>query len=166
VITDGQVLFVHLLDGYRVQLADSFCHAEGCPDPDGMGPLMAIPQQFITLAPNTTDAGRQVVHTLVNANDAPLAGLTPGQVYFVQNAASGSFQLSTSFNGTPIFFGNGGRTGGPHSFQVQGVNLTSAGSGQQDLIMDIHSASGTQRISSVERACATMPSGFSRRKSR
>src|SRR5262249_54371422 len=148
VISDGQILFVHVLDNYRIQLADSFCHAVGCAAGPGNNPP-AIPQQFITLAPDTSSPGRQVVHTFVNANDAPLTGLVPGQVYYVRTPTSGSFQLSTSFNGAPITFGNGGHTGGPHSFQVQGVDLTTAGFGQQNLVMDIHPTSGTQRLLGV-----------------
>ena len=88
-IHDGETLFVHRLNAYQIQLADSFCHAVGCADPDGNGPLTATPQQFLTLTGDLSDLGRQVVHSLVAANDAPLTGLVPGQVYFVVNRHSG-----------------------------------------------------------------------------
>src|SRR5262249_27253883 len=57
VIHDGDTLFVHVVDAFRIQLATSFCKAVGCAAGPGNNPP-AIPQQFITLAPDTSPAGR------------------------------------------------------------------------------------------------------------
>ncbi len=169
-IHDGETLFVHRLNAYQIQLADSFCHAVGCADPDGNGPLTATPQQFLTLTGDLSDLGRQVVHSLVAANDAPLTGLVPGQVYFVVNRHSGDFQLAATPGGSPIFFSNGGHSGGPHTFQVQGVNLTAAAQCAtqapfppclQNLVLDISPGSGTGTLDGVggSAALAGAPTG-------
>ena len=57
-IADGGLYYVHRLNAYQIQLADSLCHAVGCPDPDGAGPLVAIGQLFLTLSGDLSATAR------------------------------------------------------------------------------------------------------------
>src|SRR5262249_52622307 len=125
-LQSGHTYFVHVVDDSTINLAESFWEAVGCAAGPGGNPP-AVAQNFITLNPSLSP--QAVVHTLVAANDAPLTGLTSGQVYFVANRTPSSFQLANApgpvaTGGTPIFFSNGGDTGRPHVFDVQSANLT------------------------------------------
>ncbi len=101
----------------------------------------------IRLNPTKTGAAAEVLHTLQRVHDQDLPGLVDGRVYFVYNASSTSFQLvSTPTSTTPISLDPNGWTGGTHKFEVQGVNLTSVGAGDQHIVMDIASGSGTQKM--------------------
>ena len=117
---------------------------------------MAIAQQALTLNPDRSASGLRVTHSIVRASDGALVvgpSLTPlvdGQVYFVRNANAGSFQLALTPGGTVLGVRNGGLTGGPHVFAIEGVNLTSAGSGEQKLVLDLTSAgNGPQRLDGI-----------------
>ncbi len=154
--TGPRTLYVIRIDQFRIKLADSLCHATGCADPDGNGPLTAIAQQALTLNPDRSASGLRVTHSIVRANDGALVvgpSLTPlvdGQVYFVRNANAGSFQLALTPGGPVLGIRNGGLTGGPHVFAIEGVNLTSAGSGEQKLVLDLTSAgNGAQRLDGI-----------------
>src|SRR5262249_20432770 len=142
-LQSGHTYFVHVVDDYTINLAESFCEAVGCAAGPGGNPP-GVAQDFITLNPSLPP--QAVVHTLVPAHNAQLTGLTSGQVYFVANRTPSSFQLANApgpvaTGGTPIFFSNGGHTGGPHVFDVQGVDLTGTGIGLQNLVFDIHPGS-------------------------
>src|SRR6185436_19977921 len=75
------------------------------------------------------------------AADAALPNLVDGRAYFVVNATATTFQLSATLGGTAISLNPGALTGGPHGFIRDGVNLTSAGSGVQSLVIDLTAAS-------------------------
>ena len=148
------VYYVIKVDDYRFRLADSLCHATGCDDPDGAdGPGVAIPQQFLALSADRA-AGGSVVHSISRADDAPLDGLTDGQVYFVTGGNAASFQLAATPGGPAITFGAGGHTGGSHRFAVEGIDLTvdpdATGSDLHQLVFDITApGSGTQTLEGV-----------------
>ena len=151
-----RTLFVIRIDQFRIRLADSLCHATGCADPDGNGPGVAIAQQALALNPDRSASGLRATHSIVRASDGALVvgpSLTPlvdGQVYFVRNATAGSFQLALTPGGAVLGVRNGGLTGGPHGFAIEGVNLTSAGSGEQKLVLDLTSAgNGAQRLDGI-----------------
>ena len=141
--TTPRTLWVIRIDQFRIRLADSLCHATSCPDPDGNGPGQAIAQQALTLNPDRSANGLRSTHSIVRANDAALVvgpALTPlvdGRVYFVVNPTAAGFQLAETPGGPAIGVRNGGLSGGPHSFAIEGVNLTSAGSGEQRLVLDL-----------------------------
>ena len=141
-IVSGQYYYVHVVDPYRIQLTATQDQATGANN-TAITPLaLFAPTAF-------TDDDKQVVHSLVSANNAPLTGLVDGDVYFIRNRTSGSFQLADE-SGNPVSFSNGGTGGGPHTFDVEGVNLTSAGNGSQELIFDLTGGgSGTQLLSGV-----------------
>ena len=159
-LTSGVFYFVIRLDGLDYQLADTKCHATGAAGDCGGS---AQPQQVLTLtlsAANQTTAGKQVVHAIRAATNAPIAGLEDGHGYFVVGCtgASGScnnatgFQLSNSLGGGAINIDNRGVTGGPHLFSREGINLTSTGTGPgssvaaHELVLNIAPSSGTQRL--------------------
>ena len=74
-LTSGVFYFVIRLDGLDYQLADTKCHATGAAGDCGGS---AQPQQVLTLtlsAANQTTAGKQVVHAIRAATNAPIAGL-------------------------------------------------------------------------------------------
>jgi len=135
-LTSGVFYFVIRLDGLDYKLADTKCHATGAAVDCGS----AQPQQPLPLSltvANLTTAGKQVVHAIVAAGNAPISGLQDGHGYFVVGCtgASGScnnatgFQLSNSLGGGAIDIDNRGVGGGPHLFSREGLNLTSTGQG-------------------------------------
>jgi Ca2+-binding RTX toxin-like protein len=149
-IFSGNVYYVIKVDDYRFKLAASLAFATGVPaGPEGDPP--AIPQTALALTPDRSSAGIQVTHKIYRYNDAPLAGLVDGRVYFAKNVMAGSFQLSATPSGGPIGFSNGGRTGGLHQFQVEGLNLSNTASGLQNLVFDFTGpgANATQQLIGV-----------------
>src|SRR6185295_13898493 len=173
-LSSGSNYFVRRLDAFRVQLATTYCNAVGtvgdptnCPadthgnsDPDDDTPQPIV---VLTLSPDrSTPNGKATVHSLVKTNDLPLSGLVDGRAYFVVNRHAGDFQLATTPGGAPIFFSNGGRTGGPHTFAVEGLDLQGGGTGSQYLIFDMSSlGTGTQKLDGIggSQTLAGAPSG-------
>ena len=145
---------------YTGKTATSFTGVTGCNGTPANGALVTGPNQgavALTLSPDQTTDGKKVVHTFNRAKDAALTTdavgtkLVDGQVYFVVNRTASSFQLANTIGGTAIGVrGNGATDGGPHVFAIEGVNLTSSGSGQQSLIIDLTSqGAGKQRLDGV-----------------
>ncbi len=101
----------------------------------------------IPLNPDKTAAGRSVVHTLQRDADKPLPNLVDARVYFVVNRTAATFQLAEAPGGTPLSLNPDALTGGPHRFTRDGLDLTSAGAGDQKLVIDITgTSSGTHRL--------------------
>ncbi len=153
------VYYVVRLDDDRIKLAASYCNAVG---DDGTGPC-ALPDDgdadsdpeprpvvTLSLVPDKSTAGIGARHALQSLEDFPLSGLTPGQVYFVRDASPFSFRLAATPGGAAITdinpAGSAHVSGGPHLFEVQGINLTSHGSGEQHVVLDIAPSSGTQQL--------------------
>ena len=132
-------------------------------DPDPQ-PVVAI-----NLAPDKSDpvaggtpTGRAVTHSLTKVQDQALftgnpaatpdssTGLVDGRVYFVVAVASdgSSFQLSKTLGGPAMALNPNGYTGGRHQFFIEGINLTSPGSGRQDVVLDLTGGSGTKQLES------------------
>src|SRR5262249_57511813 len=68
-LQSGHTYFVHVVDDYTINLAESFCEAVGCAAGPGGNPP-AVAQNFITLNPSLSP--QAVVPPLVPATTAPL----------------------------------------------------------------------------------------------
>src|SRR5204862_1374278 len=116
------------------------------------------------LTPDKSDLGKAALHTLSLANDAKIPPLVDGRNYYVVNADSGKFQLSSTdplgVGGvtTLVLLTDGGHTGGPHVFALEGVDLKTAGGGEQRLVLDLApGGSGTQRLIGAGGSAFTQP---------
>ncbi len=98
----------------------------------------------VALVPDTSTSGSVADHKFTRVNDPKIPELVEGQTYFVANPGSG-FQL-TDANGIVVALTDGS-TGPGHTFAVEGLNLQSAGSGDQKLVLDIAPGSGKQELS-------------------
>ena len=111
------------------------------PDGDGDEPTQWVYKdeyvEHIALTPDQSADGSVAKHSLTRPQDAPLPGLVDGQTYFVVNRTDTSFQLASTPGGGPIGLNTGGLTGGPHRFEVEGIDLQGAGTGVQKLVLDI-----------------------------
>ena len=123
-LTSGTTYYVIQDGGYAVQLASSYANA--------------IADQPITLTPDQSSAGEKVSHELV---PAPIGGLTSGQVYFVRNASSDTFQLSATPTGAILSLNVGSPAGitGMHTFHLAGIEFNSSSGGTQDLYINFTS---------------------------
>ena len=92
------------------------------------------------------------IQTLTRPRNMPIPGLADGGVYYVLAGVDGSsFQLGTTpSSGAHYRLGTtygGFDITGPNHFAVESVDLTSKGSGSQDLVIDITgTSSGTQQM--------------------
>ena len=77
----------------------------------------------------------RVDHTLTRVVDTAIPGLVDGQSYIVANWTALGFQLADT-NGNIISLADG-FTGSGQEFVMEGINLTSAGTGEQKLVLDI-----------------------------
>ena len=168
-LTNNTVYFVIRPSGLgtfrTIQLASTYCravgideHGNGCQSgPGGLGGNDTVggPVIVLTLLPDTSGPDfTSVVHTLVRTNDAPINNLQDGANYYVVGCGGGAlgaacstfFQLSLTSQGAAININNAGRTGSPHVFQREGVNLTGAGVGDQNFVLDISLGSGVQQL--------------------
>ena len=157
------------LDAFRIQLATSRCKANGPSDHgsdcitggDGSvgNPFVYTAREVITLTADK-NAGRQTIHSLVRTAERALPGLVDGRSYVVRSAGTSSFQLQDD-NGNPVTFSNSGRTGGSHTFTVEGINLTSVGSGLQSLVLNLTGGPSGAKFGGVGGAAAVngAPSG-------
>ena len=153
-ILPNTVYYVIRVDAFRFKLADSLAHATGVSAGPGGSPP-AIPQTALELTPDRSPDGVKVTHRIYRNNDAPLAGLEDGQVYYAKNRTASSFQLADA-SGAIVSFNNGGRTGGSHHFEFEGLNLSSTGPAPDGknlhtLIFDLTSAgaNATQQLVGV-----------------
>jgi hypothetical protein len=109
--------------------------ADSDPDP--------IPQTYLPLTPDKSTSGKSVLHTLQRAQDLPMA-LTDGATYFTCSVGAGSFQLQTdpACGGSAITINDNiaVKTGGPHIFRYEGVNITSAGSARRNSLLTCNRA--------------------------
>ena len=159
-LSNNTTYFVILTaDGHMIQLAANYCRAvginkngNGCQTP-GPGPLggndtlggSVIP---LTLTPIKNDSDyTSVTHTLTRASDFAIPQLTDGAGYYVVGVGGGQFQVSGSFGGSPILVTDGG--GDNHIFRREGRDLTSVGSGEQRLILQLTATSGTQQLKGI-----------------
>ena len=155
-LANGQTYYVIALDANRFQLAATYCQAMG--KTTGLDCLdttlstddapVYIAQAPLLLAADHSEAGSEVLHKLYLPANKPIGGLVDGGTYYVVNATSASFQLSSTPGGTAIAIDGTGVTG-DHTFASGAVDLlggsTSAGNGR--LIVDLQSAgSGTQTL--------------------
>ena len=131
-LSSGNVYYVIVVSTYEIRLADSHAHA--------------LSNSYISLGPDKGSGGVQVQQKLWRDNNAPIGGLNDGQTYYVKNRTATTFQLSASSGpGGTVDLDTGGRTGGPQTFGVLGVDFTSGGNGK--LVIDITAASsGTQQM--------------------
>ena len=144
-LTNGQTtLYVRVLDGNRIQLADTACHAgfgtfDPTPGDTGNGDentLCSTNVHVLLLNPDTSTGGLRATHTLQKFG-AESIGLVEGNMYFIHKLANGTdFQLQTA-NGSTV----GGLVAktGNHKLVYEGVATISAGSGTQRLIVDLTS---------------------------
>ncbi|MFK4837745.1 hypothetical protein ACI3KY_18610 [Microbacterium sp. ZW T2_14] len=89
-LSQDTTYWVIRIDGNRIQLADSQCHALGTCDDGGGG---VIPITALGLVPDISEAGRTVIHQLFAPGQQPIAGLQNGGVYEVCDATPTSFGL-------------------------------------------------------------------------
>ena len=145
-ITSNTVYYVIKVDDYRFQLAATRPLATGDagPGPDGIAGNADDPADppvtRLALIPDRSAAGLKVVHSIYANNEAPLTGLVDGQVYFaksVDTPTNNTFQLAATPGGAAISFSAGGRTGGSHRFEFEGLNLAATGNGVQTLVFDL-----------------------------
>ncbi|MGD8330942.1 MAG: hypothetical protein PVJ49_16045, partial [Acidobacteriota bacterium] len=109
-------------------------------DMDANTPDVWVAPSPMNLVFHDTAPYTDVTHSLRALNDEPIAGLVEGRVYFVRDVVLGvSFKLEDSpGSGAKTLFTPG--SGGHHTFEVQGIDLQSAGGfGNHDLILDINS---------------------------
>ena len=81
------------------------------------------------------------------ASAQPIGGLVDGNTYYVVNDTGSSFQLAATRGGSPLTLNASGSTG-THTIGVEGIALTAAGAGTQDLVYPLSTAgaSGTYRL--------------------
>ena len=164
-LSNGGIYYVIKVDDNVIQLAATYCDAVGtagdpgtCPadQPDVLPPhpdLDPHPVTPIHLTPDKSTSGIGFAQSLTLVQNMPIPGLTDSGVYYVVGATGSSFQVATTQGGTPIGLGTsygGFDLTGPNHFAVESVDLTSKGSGAQDLVIDITSASsGTQLMDGI-----------------
>ncbi len=132
----------------------------------------ATPTVPIGLDPSGVAAS--VTHTLLDVEDQPIQGLTSQRTYYAANVMPNSFQLAPTLAdalaGTNIVPMNPTDPGMPmnvltgtrNTIGSRGVDLTSVGSGQQQLVLDLTSVgSGMQQLVGVggPQGLAGAPSG-------
>ncbi len=140
-----------VLDGNRIRLADSLCHATGCPDTDPDEDVdNSIPQQPLPLSPDKSSAGQAVLHQLFAPGQQPLLGLVNGQRYYIVGRTATSFQLALTPGGAPISLGSGAGITGVGRFEPAVADLGTGGADGQQLILDLTSVgSGTQALGAI-----------------
>ncbi len=164
-------VWVIVVDAFRIRLADTYCHALGtagdpiaCPAAPGSGSNPPVPQQVVHLAlnpdrsadassPTPVPGGASVKHVLTPRSSL---GLVDGRVYFAIPVSGSSFKLAAEIDGPAL--GITATTGvvrkGRHTFAVEGVDLTSAGTitngDLHQLVIDLTSrGTGIQRLQGV-----------------
>ena len=118
-LTLGDTYDVLPVDGYGIQLSDP-AHKDTVL---GVGP---------------GGSGTQV---LTRVGQGPLAGLTDGDTYYVHFLGAGDFELDYP-SGTAVSGISSSGISGSHTLSVDGIPITSAGSGIQQLIVDITGTGG------------------------
>ena len=160
-LSNGAIYYVIKVDNNVIQLAATYCDAVGTAGDPGTCPADVPnpsrprpgphPVTPLSLTPDKSPTGIGVNQTLTLPRNMPIPGLTDGAVYYAVNATSGTFQLGLTPTGSAIgglgtTYGGFNLTG-PNHFAVESVDLTSKGSGSQDLVIDITSkSSGTQQM--------------------
>ena len=116
--------------------------------------------------PTKDELDREVVHSLRKVGDQLIGGLTDGVTYYVSDTTTTTFKLKNGLDEyielAPTDPLTGATLTGTHSFRTEGVDLTSVGTGEQQLAIDITSqGAGTQVLEGVggARALASAPSG-------
>ncbi|MGH3368747.1 MAG: beta strand repeat-containing protein, partial [Nocardioidaceae bacterium] len=151
-LTQGGLFWVYRNNADQIQLATSYCNAVGpdddaCDLPDG-GDAGTEPDPHPRVLMPLESVG-ETQHTLTRYQDQPLTDLVSGRTYFVvgRDPSTGFFRLAESAGGAGLQLDTLGLTGGQHRFVVEGMNLTStAGTGQQRLVLDIAPRSGVQQL--------------------
>ena len=151
----------------QIQLAATHDEAVGVADDPGtteVDETVAITP--IHLTPTKENADRDVVHSLRKVGDQAIGGLIDGVTYYVSDSTTTTFKLKNGLDEyiefTPTDPLNGATLTGTHGFRTEGVDLTSVGTGEQQLAIDITSAgSGSRLLEGVggARALAGAPSG-------
>ena len=120
----------------------------------------------ILLTPTKDAADRSIVHSLRKVGDQAIGGLTDGVTYYVSDSTATTFKLKDSLGAyialTPTDPVSDAVLTGTHSIRTEGVDLTSLGTGEHELAIDITGAgSGTHTLEGVggARALAGAPSG-------
>ena len=120
----------------------------------------------IHLVPTKEADDGEVVHSLRKVGDQPIGGLLDGVTYYISDSTATTFKLKNGLDEyvelTPTDPLTGATLTGTHSFRTEGVDLTSLGTGEQQLAIDITSAgTGSQLLEGVggARALAGAPSG-------
>ena len=115
-----------------------------------------------TSGASVTGSANGALYTLSLANNAKIPQLQDGHNYYVINPTSSHFQLSSTdpaITTTLVNVTDGGHTGGPHVFSLEGVDLTGAGGGQQRLVLDLtNTVNATQRLIGAGGSAFTTPS--------
>ncbi len=160
-LASGATYYAINVDSNVFQVADSYCHAVGgvadptnCTDDHGTADTSddtPIPVTPLALTPDKSTDGKLAPQTFRFPRNLPIGGLTSGENYYVVNASSSDFQLSTTMGGSAVDLTTSTYPfPGAHTFRLEGVDLTSVGSGGQNLILDLTSAgSGTQQMLGV-----------------
>ena len=136
----------------QIELAATQCQATGTciSGHDSHGNPIYIPVQVLSLGQNPSAADAALVNSFYTPGYAPILGLTNGEVYYALNPSGTSFQLSLTPGGGAIALNGADSTLGGSQFLAEYAGLTSAGSGQQNLIEDINATgSGTQQFSGI-----------------
>ena len=97
---------------------------------------------IVSLSPNKSSGA---LSTLVRNDNAPIGGLNDGQTYYVDQRQPATSSCPRHSGRRRDRHRQGGRTGGPQNFAVEGVDFTSGGNGK--LVFDITgTSSGTQQF--------------------
>ncbi|HEX5858517.1 MAG TPA: hypothetical protein VFY91_10470, partial [Microbacterium sp.] len=143
-LANNTLYYVIRISAHEIQLADTLCHATGtCPDGDEL-----IPVTPLALTPDTSEAGRVILHQLFAPGQQPIAGLENGGRYYIVGRTATTFQLALTPGGAPIALVANGSVG--TSRFVPAVADLGAGTGTHRLAIDLTSdGSGTQALAGV-----------------
>jgi hypothetical protein len=132
-LTSGHVYYVIKGANGVIRLADSYCHAVGCANPDGDDDTDDdIPVTALALGPGASDS---LQHSLQRS----IGGLRDGQTYYTRTGGSipaGSVGLALAPTGGSVITLDGANRPGTHRFGIVEVDLK-AGDGLQSLYADL-----------------------------
>ncbi|MFN2609691.1 MAG: hypothetical protein ABR507_02275, partial [Actinomycetota bacterium] len=149
-LTNGGHYFIHVdgTDPNRIQLSSTYCAAVGgvadptnCTNnngtPSDSSDDFPIAISVISLNPDFSVPALKTDHHLQRAGWGPIGGLVNGDMYFIDVISGTQFQLLDS-SGNPVPL-SGTAPGGTHSLLDEGIAVIGAGSGTQDIVVDLQS---------------------------